>query len=90
MATLKNRGKIVLATVSSSIAATLLLNGRTAHFRFNLPFDVQPNSICNIKKQEDLAKLIRVTAAIIWDEAPNDKQILFRSIISNTKRYFRL
>jgi len=26
------------------------------------------------KKQKDLAKLIRVVAAIIWDEAPNDKQ----------------
>jgi len=51
MATLRNRGKIVLAIASSGIAATLLLGGRTAHSRFNLPFDVQPNSICNIKKQ---------------------------------------
>jgi len=70
MATLRNRGKIVLATASSGIAATLLLGGRTAHSRFKLPFDVQPNSICNIKKQQDLAKLIRVAAVIIWDEAP--------------------
>ena len=90
IATLRNRGKIVLATALSGIAATLLLGGRTAHSRFNLPFDVQSNSICNIKKQKDLAKLIRVAAAIIWDEAPYDKQILFRSIRSNTKRYFRL
>jgi len=67
---LRNRGKIVLATASSGIATTLLLGGRTAHSRFNLPFDVQPNFICNIKKQKDLAKLIRVAAAIIWDEAP--------------------
>jgi len=70
MTTLRNRGKIVLTTVSSGIAATLLLGGRTAHFRFNLPFDVQPNCIYNIKKQKDLAKLIRVAAVIIWDEAP--------------------
>jgi len=70
MSTLRNRGKIVLATMSSSIAATLLLGGRTAHFRFNLPFDLPPNSICNIKKQKDLAKLIRVAVAIIWDEDP--------------------
>jgi len=70
MATLRNRGKIVLATASSGTATTLLLGGRTAHSRFNLPFDVQPNSICNIKKQQDLAKLIRVAAAIIWDETP--------------------
>jgi len=70
MATLRNRGKIVLATTSFGIVATLLLGGRTAHSRFNLPFDVEPNFICNIKKHKDLAKLIRVAAAIIWDEAP--------------------
>jgi len=70
METLRNRGKIVLATALSGIPATLLLGGRTAHSRFNLPFDVQPNFFCNIKKQKDLAKLIRVAAAIIWDEAP--------------------
>jgi len=70
MATLRNKGKIVLATASSGIAASLLPGGRTAHSRFNLPLDVQPNSICNIKKQKDLAKPIRVVAAIIWDEAP--------------------
>ena len=57
METLRNRGKIVLSTVLSGIAATLLLGGRTAHSRFNLSFDVQPNFFCNIKKQKDLAKL---------------------------------
>jgi len=56
MATLRNRGKIVLAIASSGIAATLLLGGRTAHSRFNLPFDVQPNSICNIKKKKRSCK----------------------------------
>ena len=65
MSTLRNRGKIILATASSGITATLLLGGRTAHSRFNLTFDVQSNFICNIKKQKDLAKLIRVVVAII-------------------------
>ena len=58
MTTLRNRGKIVLTTVSSGIAATLLLGGRTAHFRFNLPFDVQPNFICNIKNKMILQSLL--------------------------------
>ncbi|AES90176.1 PIF1-like helicase [Medicago truncatula] len=70
MATLRNRGKIGLATASSGITATLLSGGITAHSRFNLPYDVQPNSFCDIKKQKDLAKLFRVATAIIWDEAP--------------------
>ena len=67
---MRNRRKFVLATALSGIAATLLSGGRTAQSRFNLPFDVQRNSICHIKKQKDLAKLIRVEAAIIWDETP--------------------
>ncbi|XP_058746222.1 uncharacterized protein LOC131619101 [Vicia villosa] len=70
MATLRNRGEIVLATASSGIAATLLPGGRTAHSRFKIPIEIQPGSICGIQKQKDLANLIRVAAAIIWDEAP--------------------
>ncbi|KAI5399296.1 hypothetical protein KIW84_064602 [Lathyrus oleraceus] len=70
MASLRSRGEIVLATASSGIAATLLPGGRTAHSRFKIPIDIQPSSICGIEKQKDLANLIRVAAAIIWDEAP--------------------
>ncbi|XP_029150694.1 uncharacterized protein [Arachis hypogaea] len=54
----------------SGIAATLLPGGRTAHSRFKIPINAEPSSICNISKQSDLAKLIRQTTAIIWDEAP--------------------
>ncbi|KAI5397540.1 hypothetical protein KIW84_063382 [Lathyrus oleraceus] len=70
MASLRSRGEIVLATASSGIAATLLPGGRTAHSRFKIPIDIQPSSICGIEKQKDLENLIRVAAAIIWDEAP--------------------
>ncbi|XP_050896186.1 uncharacterized protein LOC127102912 [Lathyrus oleraceus] len=70
MASLRSRGEIVLATASSGIAATLLPDGRTTHSRFKIPIDIQPSSICGIEKQKDLANLIRVAAAIIWDEAP--------------------
>ncbi|XP_050909661.1 ATP-dependent DNA helicase PIF1-like [Lathyrus oleraceus] len=70
MASLRSRGEIVLATASSDIAATLLPGGRTAHSRFKIPVDIQRSSICGIQKQKDLATIIRVVAAIIWDEAP--------------------
>ncbi|XP_050916335.1 uncharacterized protein LOC127131459 [Lathyrus oleraceus] len=70
MASLRSRGEIVLATASSGITATLLPSGRTAHSRFKIPIDIQPSSIYGIQKQKDLANLIRVVAAIIWDEAP--------------------
>ncbi|KAI5392416.1 hypothetical protein KIW84_076993 [Lathyrus oleraceus] len=75
MASLRSRGEIVLATASSGIAATLLPGGRIAHSRFKILIDIQPSSICGIEKQKDLANLIRVVAAIIWDEAPITNKI---------------
>ncbi|XP_050915976.1 uncharacterized protein LOC127131081 [Lathyrus oleraceus] len=70
MESLTSRGDIVLATASSSIAATLLPGGKTAHSRFKIPIDIQPSSICGIQKQKDFENLIRVSAIVIWDEAP--------------------
>ncbi|KAI5414867.1 hypothetical protein KIW84_040354 [Lathyrus oleraceus] len=70
MESLRSRGEIVLATASSGITATLLPGGRTVHSRFKIPIDIRPSSICGIQKQKDLANLIRVYAAIIWDEEP--------------------
>lgn len=69
MANLRRNSQIVLATASSGITATLLPGGRTAHSRFGIPIDIEPISICKITKNCDLAKLIRITNAIIWDEA---------------------
>lgn len=37
----KSKGKIILATTSSGIAATLLPGGRTAHSRFKIPINVE-------------------------------------------------
>lgn len=70
MENLRRNSEIVLATTSSGIIATLLPGGRTAHSRFRIPIDIEPFSICKITKNCDLAKLIRITNAIIWDEAP--------------------
>ena len=66
----KSKGKIILATTSSGIAATLLPGGRIAHSRFKIPINVEVGSFCSISKQSDLAKLQRQTTTIIWDEAP--------------------
>ena len=70
IANLRSKGHIVLATASSGIAATLLPGGRTTHSRFKIPINPEPSSFCRISKQSDLARLIRQTTAIIWDEAP--------------------
>ncbi|XP_072060278.1 uncharacterized protein [Arachis hypogaea] len=81
---LRNKGHIVLVTASSGIAATLLPRGRIAHSRFKIPINAEPSSICNISKQSDLAKLIRQTMAIIWDEAPMANK---ESVRPHSERY---
>ncbi|GJV97841.1 DNA helicase [Tanacetum coccineum] len=67
--------KIVLTVASSGIASLLLPSGRTAHSRFKIPLNLNDESICNVKKNSQLADLLRETDLIIWDEAPmNDRR----------------
>src|SRR5271170_5736704 len=67
---LRGQGKIVLCVASSGIASLLLIGGRTAHSTFKIPIEIHEGSTCSIGKNSDLAKLIRVTDLVIWDEAP--------------------
>ncbi|XP_071729023.1 uncharacterized protein [Rutidosis leptorrhynchoides] len=52
---LRARGKIVLAVASSGIASLLLPSGRTAHSRFKLPLVLTDESMCNVKKNTQMA-----------------------------------
>jgi len=61
---------IALAVASSGISAQLLPLGRTLHSRFKLPLAIRENSVCSISKQSELARLIRASKIIVWDEAP--------------------
>ncbi|XP_066392882.1 uncharacterized protein [Miscanthus floridulus] len=76
----RSKGKIALAVASSGIAALLLPGGRTPHSRFNLPLDIQPHSVCAIKKNTQLAELIQHTTLIIWDEAPVNHRHCFEAL----------
>jgi hypothetical protein len=42
-------------------------------------------SICDIHKQKDLAKLIRVAATIIWDEAPMTNRYCLEALDQSLK-----
>ncbi|XP_035841306.1 uncharacterized protein LOC110870193 [Helianthus annuus] len=64
------RGEIVLNVASSGIASLLLSRGRTAHSRFHIPINLTEDSMCHIKPNSDIAKLLKETQLIIWDEAP--------------------
>ncbi|XP_016173050.1 ATP-dependent DNA helicase PIF1-like [Arachis ipaensis] len=65
---LRSQGVIVLTVALSGIAALLLPGGRTAHSRFAIPLTVHENFVCNIKQNSELAKLLKQTKLIIWDE----------------------
>ncbi len=79
LASVRIRGEIALAVASSGIAALLLEGGRTAHSRFKLPIDINEMSVCNVRKQSALARLIRETSLFIWDEAPMAHRLLFQA-----------
>ncbi|KAK4510430.1 uncharacterized protein ATC70_012169 [Mucor velutinosus] len=75
----RSQGKIVLCVASSGIAALLLPGGRTSHSRFAIPLNIHEQSVCAIKKNDDLADLIRETSLIIWDEVPMQHRYCFEA-----------
>ncbi|GBP33235.1 hypothetical protein EVAR_5188_1 [Eumeta japonica] len=66
LASVQADSQIVLAVVSSGIAATLLEGERTAHSAFKLPLINDPT--CNISKKSSMAKALQNCKIIIWDE----------------------
>ncbi|GJV30342.1 DNA helicase, partial [Tanacetum coccineum] len=77
---LRAEGKVVLAVASSGIASLLLPAGRTAHSRFKIPLDPNDTSVCSIKKNTQLATLIKETCLIIWDESPMNDRRCFETL----------
>lgn len=69
LATIRSRSQIALAVASSSIAATLLEGGRTAHSALKLPMNLLTvhKPTCTMTKNSATAKLMRECKIIIWD-----------------------
>ena len=80
ISTLRSEGKIVLAVASSGIAALLLPAGQTAHSKFKIPLDLIEESVCTIKKNTQVAELLKQTDLIIWDEAPMNDRKCFEAL----------
>lgn len=70
LAKVRQMGKIALAVASSGIAATLLLGGKTAHSTFKLPLSasLHQESVCSIRKNGTIGKLLQQVSIIMWDE----------------------
>nr|GEZ86592.1 ATP-dependent DNA helicase PIF1-like [Tanacetum cinerariifolium] len=74
LANVCSRGLIALATAFLGAAANNMIGGRIAHSRFKIHVNLSTNSMCNIKKQSGLAKLLCQAKLIIWDEASMAKR----------------
>jgi hypothetical protein len=74
LARIRGEGKIVVATATSGVPASILPGGRTAHSRFKIPLSIEEGTICNFTKQSDTAKLLQMASLIIWDEASMTKR----------------
>ena len=59
---------IGIGVMFTGIAAQLLKGGRTFNSCFKCPLKPDKRSTCNIPRQSGLAKLIRKTRIILWDE----------------------
>ncbi|XP_002464128.2 ATP-dependent DNA helicase PIF2 [Sorghum bicolor] len=68
LATIRSQKKIVVATTTSGVAASIMPGGRTAHSRFKVPLTLDDGAFCSFTKQSGTAKLLRTASLIIWDE----------------------
>ncbi|ONM31301.1 hypothetical protein ZEAMMB73_Zm00001d040413 [Zea mays] len=74
LTTLRSQGKIAVATTTSSVAASIMPGGRTAHSRFKIPLTIDDGGVCSFTKQSGTAELLRKASLIIWDEASMTKR----------------
>jgi hypothetical protein len=74
LATLRNQGKIAVATATSGVATSIMPGGRTTHSRFKIPLTIDDGVVCSFTKQSGTAELLRKSSLIIWDEASMTKR----------------
>ena len=76
-ADLRSRGRLVLCSASTGIAAQLLPGGLTAHSTFKIPFgdSLVQDSVCNVKAESERAEVLRKADLIIWDEIPMSNRL---------------
>jgi Rad3-related DNA helicase len=55
---IRNQNKIVVATATSGVAASILPRGRTTHSRFKIPLTIEDGTFCSFMKQSGTTKLL--------------------------------
>ena len=85
----RGNSEIALAVASSGIASILLQHGRTSHSRFQIPIEIQSESVCVISSQSILAELLRRTKLIIWDEVSSQHRYCFEAVDRTLKDLYK-
>ncbi|XP_064645129.1 ATP-dependent DNA helicase PIF1-like [Lineus longissimus] len=86
LADVRNRGDVALATATSGIAATLLMNGRTLHSRCKVPVRMlDDSSMCNISKRDATAEIIQRCKLLVIHEVT----MAHRNVYETVERTFR-
>jgi hypothetical protein len=75
----RSENKLAVATTTSSVAASIMFGGRTAHTHFKIPLTIEDGGCCSFTKQSGTAKLLHTTSLIIWDEATMTKRQVVES-----------
>ena len=65
---LKARKHYIIAIAISTVAASLLEDGRMAHSVFKISIPIYADSVCNISMESKIANELRHASLIIWDE----------------------
>jgi ATP-dependent DNA helicase PIF1 len=85
LATLRSQGKIAVAIATSSVVASILPGGRTAHSRFKIPLTIDDGAVCSFTKQSGTAELLRKASLIIWDEASMTKRQVVEALDNSVR-----
>ncbi|XP_066316226.1 uncharacterized protein [Miscanthus floridulus] len=74
LAKLHSQDKLVVATATSGVAASIMPGRRMTHSCFKIPLTIEEGGCCSFMKQSGTAKLLQQAALIIWDEASMTKR----------------
>ncbi|WVZ67191.1 hypothetical protein U9M48_016306 [Paspalum notatum var. saurae] len=85
LAVLRSQDKIVVATATSGVAASIMPGGRTAHSRFKIPLTIDDGAVCSFTKQSGTARLIQKASLLIWDEVSMTKRQAVEALDNNLR-----
>ncbi|KAG1096320.1 hypothetical protein G6F42_018386 [Rhizopus arrhizus] len=77
--------EVAIAVASSGTAALLLKGGRTAHYMFKIPLEVNTNTMCKMSPRSEIATFIKRAKIIIWDEC----SMVSKNLIETVNRSFQ-